>query len=454
MITSTVKFSQIEDRIDAIFYRPDFLEAGKLLESNKYTFSIGDIAIKVKDGPGGWNVSKEDYTCSINGVPFLGASDIKEGFINLNDVTRIYREKHKELKASALQPRDVLLSVRGTPGFSAVVPEDLKDCNISAALVLIRLKSNINPVYVSFFLSSKYGVNQTYRLSCKTVQPDINLTEVRSIKIPIPPQSFQQKIEKMVKEAQEGQSLADEKYKEAERILNKELGLEKLGLSTQKTFETRFSEINERIDPEYYQLIFNEIEKVFKKQKNVNLGDISLKIKYGTSEDLFYVEKGTPFLRVTDINKFSNIEPEEGKFINNFDAGRLKEYQVETDDIIISRTGTLGLAVYIHEKLDGAVYGSYFIKVKPRHKDLYNRFIAFFISSEIGRLQTNRRASGGIQTNLTIDAIKSIRIPILSRPIQQRICSLIQDSLRLRKETENLLNEAKQKVEKMVVLGE
>jgi restriction endonuclease S subunit len=235
-----------------------------------------------------------------------------------------------------------------------------------------------------------------------------------------------------------------------EEILNKELRLKDLDLSTQKTFEAKFSEIWDRIDPEYYQPIFNEIEKIFKKQKTVNLGDISLEIKYGTSEDLFYVEKGIPFLRVTDINKFSNIEPIEGKFINNFDAERLKEYQVETDDIIISRTGTLGLAVYIDEKLDGAIYGSYFIKVKPRHKDLNNRFITFFISSKIGRLQTNRWASGGIQTNLTIDAIKSIRIPILSWSIQQKIVSLIQESFNLRREAKELIDRARKEVEEMV----
>lgn len=82
-----------------------------------------------------------------------------------------------------------------------------------------------------------------------------------------------------------------------------------------------------------------------------------------------------------------------------------------------------------------------------------NRFAAFFISSKIGRLQTNRWASGSIQTNLTIDAIKSIRIPILSQYIQQKISSLVKEAIRLCKEAKNVLSNAKQKVEIAVSKG-
>lgn len=125
-----------------------------------------------------------------------------------------------------------------------------------------------------------------------------------------------------------------------------------------------------------------------------------------------------------------------------------KIYNTVNKLFMLSKYQPIGIMIYGNATFMGVP--SYFIKVKPRHKDLNNKFIAFFISSKIGRLQTNRWASGGIQTNLTIDAIKSIQIPILSRPIQQKISSLIQESLKLYKETKNLINEARQKVENMV----
>lgn len=442
MITSTIIFSQIEDRIDAEYYKPEYLDIDISLKKFQH---LGDLLLKIDRDPNFYNIG---YTKS--GIPLIRGVEFQPPFLELSEVEYISLETHEQFKRTEIHPKDLIMTVRGTIGKVAFVPDELKIANISPNLIFLRPKSLNQSVFLAVVLNSKIGQNQIERIISGSVQGTITVPDIQSIKIPISPQFLQQKVENIIKEAQEKKGLADEKYKEAEEILNKELGLEKIDLSTQKTFETKFSETNERIDPEHYQPIFNEVEKVFKKQKTVNLGDISLEIKYGTSEDLFYVEKGMPFLRVTDINEFSTIEPMEGKFINNFDAGRLKEYQVQTDDIIISRTGTLGLAVYIDEKLHGAIYGSYFIKVKPRHKDLFNRFIAFFISSKIGRLQTNRWASGGIQTNLTIDAIKSIQIPILSQPVQQKISSLIQESLRLSKETKNLINEAKKQVEEII----
>lgn len=442
MITSTIKFSQIEDRIDAEYYKPEYLELEtKLIRS----VNLKNFLTKLETG--NW-VGKH---CFSNGsIPYIKVEQVKEVFLE-DAEDKLNIECFKIFNNPLLDKGDILLSRVGTVGIASIFLGDTKS-TFSDNVIRLKIK-NLNPFYLVIFLNSKFGRPQIERLTKQAVQGVINYQSIKSIKIPIPSQSFQQNIEQIVKEAQKKQRLTDEKYKEAEQILDKELELEGLDLSTHKTFEAKFSEINERIDPEYYQPIFNEIEKVFKKQKIVNLGDISLEIKYGTSEDLFYVEKGTPFLRVTDINKFSNIEPMEGKFISNFDAERLKEYQVKTDDITISRTGTLGLAVYIDEKLDGAIYGSYFIKVKPRHKELYNRFIAFFISSKIGRLLTNRWASGGIQTNLTIDAIKSIRIPIFPQPIQQKIADLIHQSHQARKKAKELLEEAKQKVEKMIEKG-
>jgi restriction endonuclease S subunit len=84
---------------------------------------------------------------------------------------------------------------------------------------------------------------------------------------------------------------------------------------------------------------------------------------------------------------------------------------------------------------------------------LLNRFIAFFISSEIGRLQTSQWASGGIQTNITIDVIKSIKIPVLPISVQQKIINLVQESIKLHQESKTLIAQAKQKVEKMIMGG-
>ena len=49
MQTSTIKFSQIEDRIDAEYYKPEYLEIENLLNVSKNNFTIGEI-IKSRTG--------------------------------------------------------------------------------------------------------------------------------------------------------------------------------------------------------------------------------------------------------------------------------------------------------------------------------------------------------------------------------------------------------------------
>jgi len=451
MISSTIKFSQLEDRLDAEYYKPGYLELEKVLENSHCLSDVVEIS-KNKIDPTE-NPNQEFCYLEIDNVNLFTGQVEKQKLLGRNAPSRARKKvKLNDCIISTVRPN------RNAVGF---IDNELENCICSTGFAVLRSKEILSG-YLFALLKSKIVINQLVRLTSAAMYPAVSEEEIANIKIPIPSQSFQKEIEKMIKESQRKRKLADEKYKEAEEILNEKLGLNDLDLSVQNTpknklcfptgqaFETKFSEMEDRFDPEYYKPVFKKIEKLLKKQKVISLGNISSEIKYGTSEDLFYTEKGTPFLRVTDINKFSNIESKEGKFISNFDAERLKEYQVKKDDIIISRTGTLGFAVYINEKLDGAIYGSYFIKVKPQHKDLSNKFIAFFISSKIGKLQTSRWASGGIQTNLTIDAIKSIQIPILPKPTQQKISLLIQESMKLRREAKELIDRAKREVEAMV----
>ena len=186
----------------------------------------------------------------------------------------------------------------------------------------------------------------------------------------------------------------------------------------------------------------------------MTLGEIAKEIKYGTSDKVIYQEKGIPFLRVTDINKYKTINPIEGKFISVNEALKLKPYQVEENDLIISRTGTLGSVIYIGNDLAGSIFGSYFIKVKPKiENNILPHFISIFLNSAIGKLQTDKLGSGGIQTNLTIEMIKGLIFPILEIEKQLKICNLYNESIMLLTHSKELLEKAKTEVERIIEGG-
>ena len=252
MQISTIKFSQIKDRIDVEYYKPEYLEIENLLNSSKNAFFIGEIIESIQHP----KEFKREYS-PVGGIPYLRVSNVKNGYIDLLNIEHVYSSRNIGL--NKINKGNILITRSGTVGIPVLVTQEFDGMLISADFLKIVLKkkinaSEINPYFIYVFLSSKLGMSQSQRKLIGALQKHINTEGLLSIKVPVPPKSFQQKIEKMVKKSQMKRKLADEKYKEAEKILNKQLGLEDLDLSTQKTFETKFSEAKDRFDPGTYRI--------------------------------------------------------------------------------------------------------------------------------------------------------------------------------------------------------
>lgn len=441
----------MEDRMDTTFYKPEFLEAENVLKANPLTITIDEIALKIKDGPGGWNVSKEDYTSNPDGIPFLGVGDIKDGF-SIENATRIFKQKHIGLKASALKPNDVLLSVRGTPGFSAVVPKDIKECNISASLVLIRLKKDANSYYISTFLSSKYGLFQTFRLSCKAVQPDINLSEVRSIKIPIPSSSFQSSIESLIKTAHEKRKEAEKKLQEAEEILEKELGWKELELNHDKAFETSFSHLERRFDPEYFKSRYERIKEVLI-SKNANTLSEAVKVITKRADFRKIPNKTIRYVAIADIDSESSQIVSHTKMLA-YQAPSRATYAIKEGFILTATSGNSTgtkrhASCFVTKKEDGFICTNGLVPLQPKEgtEPLY---LLFYLKSPFFLEQVRRELTGAAIPAISLEYMKQVLVYLPLNKIQAGIAKLVETSNQLRTESRDLIEQAKKEVENMI----
>jgi len=120
---------------------------------------------------------------------------------------------------------------------------------------------------------------------------------------------------------------------------------------------------------------------------------------------------------------------------------------------LISRSGTLGIAVPIPPELDGAIFGSYFIRVRPDATQIDPEFLALYMNSICGSLQVERLTTGGVQTNLTIPAIKSLFVVMGDPDWQKPFVGKVRQSIEARQESQRLLADAKRMVEDMIVSG-
>jgi len=95
-----------------------------------------------------------------------------------------------------VKPGDVLLTIRGSIGYSAVFPEGAERGIIHTNLAYIRVKIGLlSPKYLSLLINYHSSIkSQLITLSSATTLGALYAKNIKKIKIPLPPLHEQQKI--------------------------------------------------------------------------------------------------------------------------------------------------------------------------------------------------------------------------------------------------------------------
>lgn len=129
-----------------------------------------------------------------NGINFIKVENISDdGVISINSY--VSEEEHMNyLSRSILANNDILFSIAGTLGRTAIVKSHLLPANTNQALAIIRLNKSVDVEYINTFLKS--NAIKTYIRKNPTVgaQPNLSLGQVSDLEINIPNNSEQKKI--------------------------------------------------------------------------------------------------------------------------------------------------------------------------------------------------------------------------------------------------------------------
>jgi len=132
---------------------------------------------------------------SDDGIAFIRGGDIVAGRILVDQLRTITREVSAQYQRTLLRGGELLISLVGNPGEVAIASPELAGANIARQVGLIRIapeKAEKN--YIQFFLRSKVGRDILLAHSRGSVQQVINLKELKSVKIPLPPMNVQKLI--------------------------------------------------------------------------------------------------------------------------------------------------------------------------------------------------------------------------------------------------------------------
>jgi type I restriction enzyme S subunit len=148
---------------------------------------LGNLLSFLTSGSRGW---ARYY--SEQGDIFLRIQNVANGRLKLDDLTYVNAPQSAEGNRTRVQEGDILLSITADLGRTAVIPPGFPKAYINQHLALLRVKG-INPSFLSAFLSSPVGQRQIQRLNREGVKAGLNFDDIRSLKIPLPPQQLQQK---------------------------------------------------------------------------------------------------------------------------------------------------------------------------------------------------------------------------------------------------------------------
>ena len=434
-------------RGDVFYWLPNFLSIENTVKKGVKLQDILTKNITYGHTPLG---GKSNYTDK--GVLFIRSGQLNDFFLDLSDNVYISENEHKKMQRSIIKGRDVLVATVGaTIGAVAITPEDIKEANCNQAVAILRSdESKVNPYFLAIYLSLPYGKEQILRQSSGGARDNLDPFELKQIRVILPTIKLQQNAELFTKEAYKLKKEAESDYQKTVQLLNQSLGVSDIKKRRVSAFWFWSDEIDivSKLHPAAYKKSEIKGVKDFVKMKNY-----AESLDYGTSEDLTYQSSVIPFLRITDIDEHFQINEAEVKYISQFDAEKLSKYKVGLNDLLISRTGTLGDAVLIDKDLKDSIFGSYFIRIKFNKKieeKLNLEYLTFFINSTVGKEQSSSLSSGGVQTNLTIQAIENMKVPVIKKDIQNQIVKYLQSFKEKNRLSKQKLQEAKDFVENLI----
>jgi restriction endonuclease S subunit len=200
-------------------------------------------------------------------------------------------------------------------------------------------------------------------------------------------------------------------------------------------------------------MIDKELRKSPYEVKEVGSGDVSLLLTDGHHGSPTYVDRGIPYLRVTNIAPFG-IKSNELKLISEAQSRQLgKRCHVKTGDVLVSIVGTIGVATVVTQSQDGFAFSRDLARIVPT-KNVNPQFLAAFFNSELGKSQMQRRTTGAVQKGVYLKSLRSIKIPLPPRKVQDRIALIIEAararSQMLKKEAEQTVEEAEKQIKEII----
>jgi len=206
----------LESSFIAKRYLKKYIDNLDKIESSKHSIvNFGDIITSVHNGA---NIDDSSiYVEKKQGIPYILVKSITKEGINFENLKHIKKSlvTDRDVVKNTVDENTIVMTRAGNAGIAANIPPDLVGGVASGFLINIKIKKEIDPYYIVSFLNSEYGQMQLERISSGSILQSIRSTDLKKIKIILPPKEIQKSIGKKLKEAVYAAATARTKIEEA-----------------------------------------------------------------------------------------------------------------------------------------------------------------------------------------------------------------------------------------------
>lgn len=182
----------------------------------------------------GWDTKKMNDLCSKitdgehikppvvkEGVPFLSAKDITNGFVDFSETLYVSKDFAKKSRERC-NPEygDILIISRGATIGKICMIRTHKEFCLLGSVILIKYKETIDGIFLLYFLKNP-GVQVVLRTLCGALaQPAIYLKDIKKINVLSPPLPLQQQFAAKIEAIEKQKELIKKSIKETEDLFN------------------------------------------------------------------------------------------------------------------------------------------------------------------------------------------------------------------------------------------